>query len=148
MCLQRHICWYSPAYILQGHNHREILVRPRQWWAESAPPGWNRVKVSENLAATEVGLPLWLRPCLCTANSVCWSRPNFPGPTFIFYPLSIWESRVGNLIAFFLRAMLFYKKRNKCTEKVSKKYLLTKQKRIEIVASSWDQTTKQRIPNT
>ena len=26
----------------------------RQWWAESAPPGWNRVKVSENLDATSV----------------------------------------------------------------------------------------------
>ena len=22
-------------------------MRPHQWWAESAPPGWNRVKVSE-----------------------------------------------------------------------------------------------------
>ena len=29
-------------------------MRPRQWWAESAPPGWNRVKVSENLGATSV----------------------------------------------------------------------------------------------
>ena len=26
----------------------------RQWWTESAPPGWNRVKVSENLGATLV----------------------------------------------------------------------------------------------
>ena len=29
-------------------------MRPRQWWAESAPPGWNSVKVSENLDATVV----------------------------------------------------------------------------------------------
>ena len=29
-------------------------MRLRQWWAESAPPGWNRVKVSENLGATPV----------------------------------------------------------------------------------------------
>ena len=28
-------------------------MRPRQWWVESDPPGWNRVKVSENLGATE-----------------------------------------------------------------------------------------------
>ena len=33
---------------------REILVGPRQWWVESAPPDWNRVKVSENLGATSV----------------------------------------------------------------------------------------------
>ena len=32
-------------------------MRPRQWWAESGPhPGWNKVKVSENLGATG-------RPC-------------------------------------------------------------------------------------
>ena len=30
-------------------------MRPHQWWAKSAPPpGWNRVKVSENLGATAV----------------------------------------------------------------------------------------------
>ena len=29
-------------------------MQPRQWWAESVPPGWNRVKVSENLGATPV----------------------------------------------------------------------------------------------
>ena len=27
-------------------------MRPLQWWAESAPPGEDRVKVSENLGAT------------------------------------------------------------------------------------------------
>ena len=27
---------------------------PLQWWAESAPPGCNRVKVSQNLGATSV----------------------------------------------------------------------------------------------
>ena len=32
----------------------EIQVRPLRWWAESAPPGWDRVKVSENLGATAV----------------------------------------------------------------------------------------------
>ena len=32
----------------------KIKVRPRQWWAESASLGWNRVKVSENLGATAV----------------------------------------------------------------------------------------------
>ena len=32
----------------------KIQVRPLQWWAESAPPGWDRVKVSENLGATAV----------------------------------------------------------------------------------------------
>ena len=31
-----------------------FLVRPPRWWAESATPGWNRVKVSENLGATAV----------------------------------------------------------------------------------------------
>ena len=31
-------------------------MRPCRWWAESAPLGWNRVKVSENLGATG-------RPC-------------------------------------------------------------------------------------
>ena len=29
-------------------------MQPRQWRAESAPLGWNRVKVSENLDATGV----------------------------------------------------------------------------------------------
>ena len=32
----------------------KFQVRPHQWWAESAPPGWNRVRVSENLGATAV----------------------------------------------------------------------------------------------
>ena len=41
--------------------HRDVttgkfLVRPLQWWAESAPLGWDRVKVSENLGATWVAL--------------------------------------------------------------------------------------------
>ena len=31
-----------------------FLLRPLQWWAESAPLGWDRVKVSENLGATLV----------------------------------------------------------------------------------------------
>ena len=29
-------------------------MRPSQSWAESVPPGWNRVKLSENLGATAV----------------------------------------------------------------------------------------------
>ena len=29
-------------------------MRPLQWWVESAPPGGDRVKVSENLGATSV----------------------------------------------------------------------------------------------
>ena len=29
-------------------------MRPLRWWAESAPPGGDRVKVSENLGATSV----------------------------------------------------------------------------------------------
>ena len=27
-------------------------LRPLQWWAESAPLGWDRVKVPENLGGT------------------------------------------------------------------------------------------------
>ena len=39
--------------------HRDVttgkfLVRPLQWWAESALPGSNRVKVPENLGSTAV----------------------------------------------------------------------------------------------
>ena len=34
----------------------KIQVRSLQWWAESANPGWDRVKVSENLGATKVAL--------------------------------------------------------------------------------------------
>ena len=32
----------------------KIWMRPLQWWAESAPPGGDRVKVYENLGATSV----------------------------------------------------------------------------------------------
>ena len=32
----------------------KIQVRPLRWWAKSAPHGWDRVKVSENLGATTV----------------------------------------------------------------------------------------------
>ena len=31
-----------------------MLLRPLQWWAESAPYGGDRVKVSENVGATTV----------------------------------------------------------------------------------------------
>ena len=30
------------------------LVQPVRWWAESAHPGWNRVKASEKFGATAV----------------------------------------------------------------------------------------------
>ena len=29
-------------------------MQPCQWWAESAPPDWNRVKVSESLGVTAI----------------------------------------------------------------------------------------------
>ena len=29
----------------------KLMVRPQRWWAEYAPHGWNRVKISENLGA-------------------------------------------------------------------------------------------------
>ena len=32
----------------------KFLMRPLRWWAESAPPSWDRVRVSENLGATAV----------------------------------------------------------------------------------------------
>ena len=41
-------------YIRNGTTAREMLVQPLQWWAESDPFGWDRVKVSENLGATRV----------------------------------------------------------------------------------------------
>ena len=31
-----------------------FLVQPLQWWARISPPGWNRVKVSENVGAPAV----------------------------------------------------------------------------------------------
>ena len=38
-------------------------MQPLRWWAESAPPGGDSVKVSENLGATLVApSPLWLHP--------------------------------------------------------------------------------------
>ena len=30
------------------------MMRPLRWWAKSAPLGWDRVKVSENVGATAV----------------------------------------------------------------------------------------------
>ena len=32
----------------------KILVQPLRWWGRICPPGWNRVKASENLGATAV----------------------------------------------------------------------------------------------
>ena len=46
--------------------HHYLWLRPLQWWAESAPLGKDRVKVSENLGATSVApvaprgyIPVW-----------------------------------------------------------------------------------------
>ena len=45
------------CHILFRNVTTEIfLLRPLQWWAESAPLGWDRVKLSENLGRTG-------RPC-------------------------------------------------------------------------------------
>jgi hypothetical protein len=43
-----------------------------RWWAESASPGWDRVKVSENLGATAVAL---VAPADTSLNSI--SRLRF-----------------------------------------------------------------------
>ena len=42
------------AYLPQGRNHGENLGSTLRWWAESSPPGWDRVKISENLGAIAV----------------------------------------------------------------------------------------------
>ena len=76
-------------------------LRPLQWLAESAPLGWDRVKVSDNLGATSVApvAPVvtslktmfaqarttrvilvcssWSRPCL---SKTCLSRPCLSRP--------------------------------------------------------------------
>ena len=43
-----------PQSLFRDVTTRKIQVRPCQWWAESAPLGRNRVKVSENLGVTAV----------------------------------------------------------------------------------------------
>ena len=85
----------------------------------------------------------------CVLQTVFADRGQIFRAPRLFSTLCLFGSleQVILLLSFYVQCY-FIKKRNKCTEKVSKKYLLTKQKRIEIVASSWDQTTKQRIPNT
>ena len=45
-------------------------MRPLQWWAESAPLGWDRVKVSENLGATSVAPVAPVVTSLCVADSI------------------------------------------------------------------------------
>ena len=42
--------------VFQRCNHWEIFgaTSAMQWWGRINPPGWNRVKVSENLGATAV----------------------------------------------------------------------------------------------
>ena len=49
-------------------------MRLRRWWAESAPPGWNRVKGSENLGATEVA------PVAPVDTSLGWIPMLLSGP--------------------------------------------------------------------
>ena len=44
---------HVPSY-LRDVTMGKIQMRPLQWWAESAPPGGDRVKVSQNLGATWV----------------------------------------------------------------------------------------------
>ena len=64
--LSKHLCahFYRRGLGFKGHkivvfkdvSTVKYLVRLLRWWAESAPvpPGWNRVKVSENLGAKAV----------------------------------------------------------------------------------------------
>ena len=52
----------------------KIQLRPRQWWAESAPPGGDRVKLSQNLGAT------WVAPVACLF-SYLWA---VEGQLFLF----------------------------------------------------------------
>ena len=43
-------------YVCQGRNQGENLVASSamQWWAKSAPPGGDRLKIPENFGATAV----------------------------------------------------------------------------------------------
>ena len=71
-------------------------MRLRRWWAESAPPGWNRVKVSENLGATAVApvapVDTSLNPISTEKSRLCpphyyWHRRIFRpsyGPDLVF----------------------------------------------------------------
>ena len=57
-------------------------LRPLQWWAESAPLGQDRVKVSENLGATSVA------PVAPADTSYFWSffeLPNKLAAQFILF---------------------------------------------------------------
>ena len=38
----------------RDESTRKFLVQPLQWWAESATPGWNRVKIFEKVGSTTV----------------------------------------------------------------------------------------------
>ena len=49
----------------------KIQVRPLRWWAKSAPHGWGRVKVSENLGATAV-VPV------APADTSLYGIPSYP----------------------------------------------------------------------
>ena len=70
-------------------------MRPLQWWAESAPPGEDRVKVSENLGATT-------------------AAPVAPVDTSLLYMVSIQKIIYGKRLQF--QAILLHHK--KCdTEK-------------------------------
>ena len=50
------IAEYLLTYLYVGRDVTtgKIQVQPLQWWAKSAPHGWDRVKVSEKIGATAV----------------------------------------------------------------------------------------------
>ena len=55
-------------------------MRPLQWWAESALPGGDRVKVSENVGATSVvpvaPVDTSLAIIICPTLTYAWSNLN------------------------------------------------------------------------
>ena len=58
------------SYIFwQGRNHEKMLLRPLRWWAEYAPLGWDRVKVSKHLGATAV-VPV--APVITSLFGISW----------------------------------------------------------------------------
>ena len=48
-------------------------MRPLRWWVESAPPGGDRVKVSENLGATSVAP---VAPVDTSLHHIYYAMPN------------------------------------------------------------------------
>ena len=41
---------YTVRDVIMG----KLLAQPLRWWGRICPPGWNRVKISEDLGATAV----------------------------------------------------------------------------------------------